>query len=51
MREDMAGNGTFTTLPLSRHATTNIEVIQKFLAVSFQTEQITHRAVKVRVQT
>ncbi|MEO6323024.1 MAG: RNA 3'-terminal phosphate cyclase, partial [Thermoanaerobaculia bacterium] len=30
----MAGAGSFLTLPLSRHATTNAEVIQRFLPVS-----------------
>jgi RNA 3'-terminal phosphate cyclase (ATP) len=30
----IAGGGTFLTLPLSRHATTNAEVIGRFLPVS-----------------
>ncbi len=29
----MAGGGSFTTLPASRHTTTNIEIIKKFLDV------------------
>jgi RNA 3'-terminal phosphate cyclase (ATP) len=29
----LAGGGSFRTLPLSRHSTTNIEVIKKFLDV------------------
>ncbi len=32
----LAGGGTILTLPLSRHSKTNIEVIQKFLAVPIQ---------------
>src|ERR1700730_12478892 len=35
----MAGGGSFTTLPLSRHATTNIEVIGKFLDVTIEDSQ------------
>lgn len=34
----LARAGSFVTLPLSRHATTNIEVIQKFLPVEFQVQ-------------
>ena len=46
----MARGGSFTTLPLSRHATTNIEVIGKFLAVSIETSQIEDRVSKVNVR-
>jgi RNA 3'-terminal phosphate cyclase (ATP) len=45
----MAGGGTFTTLPLSRHATTNIEVIGKFLDVAIETSRIDDRLWKVEV--
>jgi RNA 3'-terminal phosphate cyclase (ATP) len=34
-----AGGGSFATLPLSLHATTNIEVIRKFLGVSIEVER------------
>jgi RNA 3'-terminal phosphate cyclase (ATP) len=33
----LAGGGAFRTLPLSRHATTNMRVIQAFLGVDFAT--------------
>jgi len=45
----MAGGGSFTTLPLSRHSTTNIEVIGKFLDVAIETEQAGERIWRVRV--
>jgi RNA 3'-terminal phosphate cyclase (ATP) len=46
----MARGGSFTTLPLSRHATTNIEVIGKFLDVSIEVSQIEDRVSKVDVR-
>lgn len=45
----MARGGSFTTLPLSRHATTNIEVIRKFLDVSIEASQIGDRVWKIDV--
>ena len=45
----MAGGGSFTTLPLSRHATTNIEVIGKFLDVKIRTSQLADRVWRVEV--
>lgn len=45
----MAGGGSFTTGPLSRHATTNIEVIRQFLDVATETSQIADRVWKVEV--
>jgi RNA 3'-terminal phosphate cyclase (ATP) len=47
----MAGIGSFTTLPLSRHATTNIEVIGKFIDVGIETSQIGDRMWKVEVSS
>ena len=35
----LAGGGAFTALKLSRHATTNRDVIEKFLPVRFQVDQ------------
>jgi RNA 3'-terminal phosphate cyclase (ATP) len=32
----MAGGGSFTTLPLTRHARTNIDIIQTFLAIDVE---------------
>jgi RNA 3'-terminal phosphate cyclase (ATP) len=45
----MAGGGSFTTLPLSRHALTNIEVIGKFLDVEVEVSQIRPRAWRVDI--
>jgi len=45
----MAGGGSFTTLPLSRHATTNIQVIGKFLDVAIECSQLADRVWKVDV--
>jgi RNA 3'-terminal phosphate cyclase (ATP) len=36
----LARGGSFVTLPLSRHSTTNIEVIEMFLPVRFEVDQI-----------
>ncbi len=43
----LAGGGAFTTLPLSKHSTTNIEVIQKFLEVKFEVTTLSNRAVQI----
>jgi RNA 3'-terminal phosphate cyclase (ATP) len=43
----MAGGGSFTTLPLSSHATTNIAVIERFLDVKFAVEEVDERRVRV----
>jgi RNA 3'-terminal phosphate cyclase (ATP) len=45
----MAGGGSFTTLPLSRHATTNIEVIGKFLDVTIEASKMADRVWKVEL--
>jgi RNA 3'-terminal phosphate cyclase (ATP) len=45
----MSGGGSFTTLPLSRHATTNIEVIGRFLEIRIETSQVADRVWKVDV--
>lgn len=36
----ISGSGSFTTLPLSRHSTTNIDVIRRFLSLEITTEQV-----------
>ena len=46
----LAGGGAFTTLPLSTHSTTSMDVIRKFLAVDFAIEVLSNRAVKVAVK-
>jgi RNA 3'-terminal phosphate cyclase (ATP) len=45
----MARGGSFTTLPLSRHATTNMEVIGRFLEVRIEASQLADRVWKVDV--
>ncbi|MEW6212079.1 MAG: RNA 3'-terminal phosphate cyclase [Acidobacteriota bacterium] len=45
----MAGGGSFTTLPLSRHATTNIDIIKKFLDVEIAVSELDRRASRVDV--
>lgn len=45
----LAGGGSFTTLPPSRHTTTNIEVIQKFLDIPIACEQTTNRVWQIKV--
>jgi RNA 3'-terminal phosphate cyclase (ATP) len=45
----LAGGGGFTTLPLSRHATTQIELIQRFLDVRFDVERPASHRAEVRV--
>jgi RNA 3'-terminal phosphate cyclase (ATP) len=46
----LAGGGAFTTLPLSKHSTTNMEVIQKFLEVKFEVTTLSNRAVRIEVK-
>ncbi|HEY7543385.1 MAG TPA: RNA 3'-terminal phosphate cyclase [Blastocatellia bacterium] len=46
----MAGGGSFTTLPLSRHATTNIDIIKKFLDVEIAVTELDRRACRVDVK-
>lgn len=45
----LAGGGAYTTGPLSRHTTTNIEVIRKFLSVEIETTQLTKTVWKIEV--
>ena len=45
----LAGGGTFTTLPLSKHSLTNMEVIQKFLDVRFDVTKLSNQAVRVEI--
>jgi RNA 3'-terminal phosphate cyclase (ATP) len=46
----LARGGSFTTVPLSRHTTTNIEIIRKFLDVEIRAEQLTNRSWKIEVK-
>jgi RNA 3'-terminal phosphate cyclase (ATP) len=41
----LAGSGTFATLPLSRHATTQVELIPRFLPVRIEVERTGGRCV------
>ena len=43
----LARGGSFTTVPPSRHTTTNIEIIRKFLDIEIGPEQITNRSWKI----
>ncbi|MBV9496175.1 MAG: RNA 3'-terminal phosphate cyclase [Acidobacteria bacterium] len=43
--------GSFTTTPLSTHATTNIEVIRKFVDVAIETTAIANGVVRVSVSS
>jgi RNA 3'-terminal phosphate cyclase len=47
----LAGGGSFTTVRLSRHATTNIEIIKKFLDVDVTTAQKDNRTWQVDVKS
>jgi RNA 3'-terminal phosphate cyclase (ATP) len=45
----LAGGGSFVTLPLSNHASTNIEVVKMFLDVTIQVHALSPSAVRVEV--
>ena len=47
----LARGGSFTTLPLSPHTTTNMQVIQQFLEVQIEAAPLTARAWRINVQT
>jgi RNA 3'-terminal phosphate cyclase (ATP) len=42
----LARGGSFTTVPPTRHTTTNIEIIRKFLDIEIRAEQMTNRSWK-----
>ncbi|HEY3320533.1 MAG TPA: RNA 3'-terminal phosphate cyclase [Planctomycetota bacterium] len=46
----LAGGGSFTTMPLSKHATTNIEVLKQFMNVETHVEHLDKRIVKVTIE-
>jgi RNA 3'-terminal phosphate cyclase (ATP) len=46
----LAGGGTFRTMPLSLHATTNFEVIRRFLDVSIDVARVSDTVVDVTVR-
>jgi RNA 3'-terminal phosphate cyclase (ATP) len=46
----IGGGGSFTTVPPSRHTTTNIEIIRKFLDAEIRTEQMTNRSWRIEVK-
>lgn len=45
----LAGGGSFTTLPLSRHTTTNMAIIQQFLDVPIRADALNSRAWQITV--
>jgi RNA 3'-terminal phosphate cyclase (ATP) len=46
----LAGGGGFRTLPLTRHARTNVEVIRQFLGSSVEVARVSDTAVEVTVR-
>lgn len=46
----LAGGGRFRTVPLTRHATTNIEVVRQFLGTSIEVVPVSDTAVEVTVR-
>lgn len=46
----LARGGAFTTLPLSLHTTTNMQIIQQFLAVQIEATPLTERSWRIMVQ-
>jgi RNA 3'-terminal phosphate cyclase (ATP) len=46
----LAGGGSFTTLPLSSHALTSIEVLKMFLTVEVRAEPVSDAAVRIEVK-
>ena len=46
----LARGGSFTTVPPSRHTTTNIEIIRKFLDVEIGAEQMTNRSWRIELR-
>jgi RNA 3'-terminal phosphate cyclase (ATP) len=47
----LAGGGSFVAQPLSPHATTNLEVIRRFLPVSILVQPLSPKSVRVEVAT
>lgn len=47
----MAGGGAFTAVPPSRHATTNIEIIRKFLAVEIVAAPMNNRVWRIEIKS
>ncbi len=45
----MAGGGTFRTLPLTLHSTTNIEILKKFLDIQVDVNKLENNAYEVNI--
>jgi RNA 3'-terminal phosphate cyclase (ATP) len=45
----LAGGGCYTTLPPSRHATTNIQVLERFLPIRVETRQTGAEAWRIAI--
>ena len=45
----MAGGGTFRTLPLTLHSTTNIEILKKFLDVQVDVNKLDKDVYEVNI--
>jgi len=46
----LAGGGAFRTLPLSRHSTTNVEVLREFLALDIMTDEESEEVRRVEIR-
>jgi RNA 3'-terminal phosphate cyclase (ATP) len=47
----MAGGGVFTAVPPSRHATTNIEIIKKFLELEIVSAPLSNRVWRIEIKS
>jgi RNA 3'-terminal phosphate cyclase (ATP) len=47
----LAGAGSFVTMPLTLHTTTNIEVVQMFLPVNISVTEISANAVRIDIES
>lgn len=47
----MAGSGRFLTLPLSRHTTTNIDVIKQFMEINISHMQVENNQWEIRIKS
>ena len=45
----LAGGGTFRTLPLTRHSTTNIEILKEFLDVEASVNKLDRKCYEVEI--
>jgi RNA 3'-terminal phosphate cyclase (ATP) len=46
----LAGGGSFRTLPLTRHSTTNLDVIRRFLETRFEVSRVAEHVCQVEIE-